>query len=1460
MANFDLPELPAGHLSDQEVIDMLPPLRDRSGADYAAASMQFMLNKPQFTEEDIQRVYPDYINASRTNDSLRQDAAQALGNHVISDMLLETQVTRKNPTPEDRQVAIANSFGDIFSPLAKSFDEQMPKIGYDEYTKPTLNMLSQVNDPATKEAIVQGQMGDLADKLGIDASLWDKFTNMFAPDTVKDVYDLTGKVISPQEAMNVYRDKYLAMSPEDKARAIPWLLTHYLEAADGNKEKAMEWVRATVAPGEKHDIQMRALLNDTPFVFSMTSGLVKGAIRVSAAARTVNLVTAVNPEAGAIINQAAAEGGTAAEQMAGVNQATANLNMTGFPVYDLAAEASQAGVAEKVERAINRQSVVQRAIDAVKDKTGQIAFSLLNDAEKQAAQTTAANDLMKTWKTMAEGKPVVVEAAVPISSDAKGFTLEISAKDTETGVRTIERKRVNFTYDDIAGAKVIPEIGQIRYFFSSPETDIEKVFGGWVTTGTRLLWQQARIGNSLKKLYKEVYRGANKADLAAVDNVLREFEGKVENVPVSDLLARGLTDDQIGMYYANRKANQLAYTIKNNEIYRKLQFSKFAGTRIRAKAVDGTFEADNVISKETTASSVSDRLNGSLSILDDTGAEPRIRTLGKQTGYSEVEQYLNAHPDHTLVEMYRSVRHYDGGTLHEFDLAIVPKNKLTTLKTNPLNYIPGYVTKIREHANYVGVSVGEKFLNGKLQDGYKQVKRVFASKTDAKLWEAAELAKGKRVATFANRELPSILSEKELENVEYGAFGGLGAGHRSEDAILFSSRGVEPEYVTASKALATNLNMVARNMPFNEFKLQAIKRFVNMANSEEFKYLSHNDWSREIPYNGADPKALFLRKTQSWMKNMFAIPTQELKVWKGFMTRFAEGLEKVTIDPKTGLSKYMDGVRSKVFDLGQTSPIGALRGSAFHSLLGFFNPAQFIVQAMSASVAFALDPLRAPLYIRDAIGLRAAQFAMHSDDAVMRIGQALGYKPVEFLEMAKDYERSGLMDAGATFNDTEIARFGGVTPSLLRDIADKGLVFYREGESFGRAYSYGAARGSMARKLGRKYFTETEHAAIESETLRTTFNMTAANKAAFQNGWTSIPLQFQQITFKFFENLAPDLLGGGASKTGKFTGGEKLAIALTQVGLFGAAGVPFFEKYMLPSLVQYSGITPDKLTPGWVSGIKGGMMEYLASQAFGAPVEVGSRLALAGQIGDALDRMTAGDPVWKIGLGASWAPLERTGHAIKTLVDSAASFSHPLEGVSTASEARVEALMAISEFIKIPSMSRNVLTALMWNASHKVYDRNGALILDLSQDPEAISLWAKAFGFQPAILEDLSWTQDAIQKQQDHYKDAINTLRNIEVNKQTAMSTFVDHPDEASRWQRVSDKMKGLVYDAFQPGMESFSVQQQYRQIMRNPQSKANLLRRKNLALMLKDAGTGEDTILEGHLNSNVTPLDEGND
>ena len=310
---------------------------------------------------------------------------------------------------------------------------------------------------------------------------------------------------------------------------------------------------------------------------------------------------------------------------------------------------------------------------------------------------------------------------------------------------------------------------------------------------------------------------------------------------------------------------------------------------------------------------------------------------------------------------------------------------------------------------------------------------------------------------------------------------------------------------------------------------------------------------------------------------------QTLKDWGQDLSEF--------VFDKTGKKMKFDGAE------------GALLQFGFQSAFGFLNVSQFFLQATHAFSIAAMSPKHGAIGAGLTIPMR---FAMHSPEPVLamkRLSKFTGIPTEQLDEMAEYMRTSGRMNVeadaiergtGAGFG-LSAWEGGSMRPSALSPIlakgvgiknfvAEKGIVFFNEGERLSRQTALYTAMLERKAKYGGSLLTDDARAWITRREQDLSFNMTTTARGAWQTGLWKVPTQWLSYSMRSLEAI---VVGKGLS------GAERARLGTFMLLAGGGAGLGLNSA--VDKLSASMGLEPDGI--GFVT-MKYGVFDAMFSWAF----------------------------------------------------------------------------------------------------------------------------------------------------------------------------------------------------------------------------------------------------------------------
>lgn len=480
-------------------------------------------------------------------------------------------------------------------------------------------------------------------------------------------------------------------------------------------------------------------------------------------------------------------------------------------------------------------------------------------------------------------------------------------------------------------------------------------------------------------------------------------------------------------------------------------------------------------------------------------------------------------------------------------------------------------------------------------------------------------------------------------------------------------------------------------------------------------------------------------------------PSQEEQVYNALNQRLYEWALNTG---RNKTAKVVGWLRDK-------DPISAMRATAFHSLLGWFNPAQLWVQAQGMSVAVSInlgknltETLRHTsglTFLGEGAEIGSKRFAIAA--------KAAGIDADELAEMHALWKKTGLEDSVLQTADHAAAIRGhGIAMDAISKAADKGLFFYRGGEMLNRRMAFttaldelksGSIKGFESFKKGDKVSDEALKAVL-NRTHNLMLNLSKANRAQWQKGIASVPTQFFQVSAKALETVT------GANDN--LTKAERMRVMAGQIALYGTAGVPLAglgANYAL----EMMGVTQQDIdeNPLLVKTWNDGFWGFTTLGIFGVDAEVAKRGSLIRGVTDFVDNwMFSESTVGTKLLGAFGATGNRFWDSFTDHMRPITMSAYPTDIVDIAK-------LPVMPFLQSVSTWRNGEKAVFMQAIDAILDKHGDPTV--SRDFEVRESVMAAIGFQLSdevqawsLTERTQHVLDANKRYVDAIIDVMNTV------------------------------------------------------------------------------------------------------
>jgi len=783
-----------------------------------------------------------------------------------------------------------------------------------------------------------------------------------------------------------------------------------------------------------------------------------------------------------------------------------------------------------------------------------------------------------------------------------------------------------------------------------------------------------------------------------------------------------LDSKQSEAYYRMNNAFDNLWQIANHEKRKEMTLLKYKGVEL----VNGERTYGKI--QDTAGSALESLRKGEVRYIYDDVSGKVVKNGGR-------EGWMDTHYDDgkVLIRLDAPYQTTDEA-VGQVKFMLVNRDSVGDLPEQILQKNVGYVTRFNEEASYfVKENIASK-IDGQ-DSSYPKTLRFFNNKADAdehvKRLEAEATTQGQKITTGSKNRY-SALEDREAESFSslIGDFshgsGGLYTGVRSQDELLFGLDGHKSQRIDPFQALAKNIEAVSRVTTLNEWRLGLEQKWLNSVNAHLKRIGAQGtaDSFGNVPETMANTEAgAFFLQMERQIREWQGFPSAAENTWKGATQRTMNWAAS---------KGYNESIVRGIGSMKSLDPIAKAKSAAFHSLLGWYNPAHLWIQAQGTSVSLAIAGKKFPQVMRNSSAFTAlGEAANPTAWRIKAAAKIAAVDPVEFEAMHKLWVKSGL---GATVTQTadhSAALKGfGVVNQAIKKASDQGLFFYRNGELVNRRTAFTTAierykdsKGvSSVQGIGDEALKE-----ILADTNNLLLNMSKANKANFQKGIMSLPTQFLQVTTKTMETAI------GAN--GNFTKGERGRMLLGQLALYGTAGVPLVG---LPTMyaMEVIGVTQEDINnnPVAFKSIQDGFWGAVSMWVLGEDMEVATRGSLVRGIGDLSERIFSSDSTMvEALLGAFGTTGVRAWEGWAEQMKDMTLSAHNNTALEIAEIPMLGTLSAISSW-------RNIEKAVIMRNLHKIEDKHGTATVDkrfnLGAEVGAILGFRLAAETEPWTLKD----------------------------------------------------------------------------------------------------------------------------
>lgn len=916
-----------------------------------------------------------------------------------------------------------------------------------------------------------------------------------------------------------------------------------------------------------------------------------------------------------------------------------------------------------------------------------------------------------------------------------------------------------------------------------------------VSASTAAGLQKGKLRKTFGRMIGVAYRGVSKESKEQLDSILiagDEFindagarVGKVytreelaTGVPTQDGLIRMSDPADQDSYYAIREIFNITRAITDEQLVSRMRFNGIEETTLPIAKVLNPSHTRVAVKPVRDTSHLNIR-----EVLDTTS--------GKSMLFESKEYQQAIEQGNMLVKIQGNpvvVTPIGKGAKGYSHMLI--KEGTTKPVTSVLRQHTGYVPVIRENVHFVARGHVKAVVDG-VPTTVSSGVRLFDNEKEAQIWAAANSTPRRPINVVASDSegfISTGLSD-EIEELQYG--GNIFTSPRSQRQVLFGKDGDRPVRANVAKAMDRNLAHVAKNMAYNNFRMQSINKWHNTAmkawDASGTGALSNpSDWLSPIRANVPTVVRNGLETTRDYLKSVLNLETPDER----FVSR-ALGDAAAYIEGAYGDGTFMGKavpakLREASLNLRHKDATAFLRAISFHALLGGFNPSSGVIQMMGAAPAISMHPVfgakafaqyqavRSFFFAKDVV--RAAETGDKFYAKILQTGfdsmpKGLFSSSEEMGRILEEIKETGLLDAVKTQADYAASLQGyGVGRGSWKKLLDSGTVFFNEGEMFARGLSYLVARQEMAKKMGfdpAKALTPDQFNAVLDRSRNLTLNLDVDNAAVYQKGAIGVPMQFFQITGKTVESI----LGLNPGLKGDFT---RVRAVGGQLLFFGSRGIPILTAAGIAAAVKgmYGEDAMDDMSEEERIALEGGLASYIIYASLGADINIASRASLAEGITNAFVALSKEKvDMTKAVLGAFGVVPQRMLDATRKTVWLYSSFDQE-SPVGLTSE---KVLFALEQYASVFSSVRNSLIGRALLSDDGWRDPETGELLISADDVNTTEAWFQVLGFRPRVADTayvLSMSEQQRKQAQKEVTDSIANAYNFFLNRNESKNEF----------------------------------------------------------------------------------------
>lgn len=539
---------------------------------------------------------------------------------------------------------------------------------------------------------------------------------------------------------------------------------------------------------------------------------------------------------------------------------------------------------------------------------------------------------------------------------------------------------------------------------------------------------------------------------------------------------------------------------------------------------------------------------------------------------------------------------------------------------------------------------------------------------------------------------------------------------------------------------------IIRNLLSNRYKIQS---FVGIPNSTDTAVHAATQWLVDTSYSSFGPEA-----------------------------SRSIGQKAITLAPLWALNHIRD-------------PITIARSLTFHAKLGMFNPAQLLVQAQTFAAILSISPAHgtAGTYATFLHQMgrfnQSESFLNHLDNMATKLnvfGQSQ-WKPGQFIEAMQTLNKTGFEKVAGEYASLDTALKTDYIGNDLKNIANAGTLFFREGEKSTRLGAWYTAFREFREANPIGAITKTDIGKILQRADTLTINMSRASNSALNNGVLSLTTQF--LTYQV--RMAELFMGNRITPMAKFRMATFYSLLYGAPSAIGLTGLPMSNAIREEAIQR--GYTPGE---NWLKtavdvGVPAVMAAWITQGKFdsGSLPNFGARYGSPGftQFNDALKS----DHAWyQLLAGASGTTLLNTLTQTSNFFHVAASMLQP-NNKDKAFPLKLDDFVDVFKEVSTVNQTWKLIAAIN---TGKWMSKNEGYLGDVSK---AGALFYAMTGTQPQAVDD-SYIKGNIKKEEVAFqKWALKEF--IQEYRRYLQAAKDNNPEQAkSYFVRANTILEGVGY------------------------------------------------------------------